>query len=253
MNLKKWLTVLGAVLLALILLIVVLELRGCDQSMENPDSSSQTDPSQTDSQSTEDTTDPSAPTGPSEENPMFLTQDLYILHIGNFSGRYVEDGSDAEMENICAVLVENRSDKTLQLAKFQVVNGTEVYEFSLTTLPAGERAIVQDLNKAEFTEGKEDLYAVADVVAFFPSEPSLHEDVFSITGDEGCIELRNRTETDITGTIYVYYKTRTPDGYAGGITYRVSIPGLKAGETYQAFTAHFWAGSSQVMFIEYAQ
>ena len=198
---------------------------------------------------------PQPPVGyvPTESDPMLLEQGLYIVHMGNFSGRFVEDGSDEQIENFCAVIVENQSDKTLQLLQFKLTIGETVYDFRLTTLPPGERAIVQDLNRTSFAAGEEDMTANVEACLFFNEEPSLHEDLFAVSGTESGLELRNRTNSDISGPIYVYYKTRTADGYFGGITYRITIPSLEANGTYNAAVSHFWPGSSQVMFIDYAQ
>lgn len=198
--------------------------------------------------------DPQTPDSniPTESAPMLLDQGLYIVHVGNYSGKYVEDGSDSQLENFCAVMVENRSGKAVQLLQFKITSGDHVYEFRLTTLPAGERAIVQDLNRASFVGGEATMTADVEVCVFFDAEPSLYEDVFAISGTERGIELRNLTDVAIPGPIYVYYKTRTADGYFGGITYRVTIPGLEANATYSASVSHFWPGSSQVMFADYA-
>ncbi len=200
-------------------------------------------------------TAPAAPTDmlPTADSPLHLGKDLYVVQIGNFSGRYVEDGSDMDVTDVCAVAVVNRGQQTVQLAQFQISHGTNVYEFRLTTLPPGETAIVQELNRMSFENANVRPVAAMETAVLFNQEPTLHEDVFGITGSEGGIELRNLTNEDIAGPIYVYYKTRTADGFAGGITYRITVPELKAGDSYQAAAAHFWAGSSQVMFVEYAQ
>lgn len=207
------------------------------------------------SDDTQSSTAPQDPVSnmPTEDSPMLVDAGIYIVHMGNFSGRYVEDGSDAQIENFCAVIIENRSERTVQLLQFRIIGAEREHEFRLTTLPPGERAIVQDLNREAFVADKSIMRADVEMCVFFPEEPSLHEDVFAISGMENGIELRNRTDSDIPGPIYVYYKTRTAEGYAGGITYRLTIPGLAANGTYSTAVNHFWPGSSQVMFIDYAQ
>ncbi len=191
--------------------------------------------------------------GPSEDGPLYLNDELCIVHAGNFSGRYVEDGSDMEILEVFAVVVENRGNRTLQLAQFQIHDGVNTFDFRLTTLPPGERAVVQDLNKGALTDSGAHLSASVETLVHFQQEPSVHEDTFAVSGGEGYVEVRNLTDAEIPGPIYLYYKTRTADGYAGGITYRLTIPGLAAGQTYQTAAAHFWLGSSQVMFLDYAQ
>ena len=221
-----------------------------------PDDDTASQPSE-DTQTPEElqpTDDPETPDANiPEEYLLELDEDVYLIQMANYSGRFVEDGSDASLENYCAVVVENRSNKTIQLLQFTIPGVETVYSFRLTTLPPGERAIVQELERTTLANDEVIGSANVEACVYFSEEPSLHEDVFTISGSESGIELKNCTDREITGPIYVYYKTRTADGYVGGITYRVTIPTLKADETYKAAVNHFWPGSSQVMFIEYAQ
>lgn len=262
---KQFLMVaIGAVSILLVILVVLTVVLSRNKDTSNDNSLNQTTqvtdatnpsaPAQTETipQPSEDSQTP-AGNVPTESSPLLLERGLYIVHIGNFSGKYVEDGSDAQLENFCAVIVENRSESTVQLLQFEVVSGEHVYDFSLTTLPPGERAIVQEKNRSTYVPNDATMVTNVDLCNFFPEEPSLHEDVFGISGTEYGIELRNLTDTDIPGPIYVYYKTRTADGYGGGITYRISVPGLEAKGVYNASVSHFWPGSSQVMFIDYVQ
>lgn len=262
-NILIAISALSCLLVILIVVAVVLPLLGTGNKQTNGQNdqplnvqSSPTDGEETLTQpdSGDNTTDNSDGDDiPTEKNSILLTQGLYVVHIGNFSGRYVEDGSDAQIENVCAAIVENRGDKTLQLIQFQIICGDETYDFSLTTLPPGERAILQELNKKSLDQTESIMNSQVGVCVFFDQEPSLYEDVFAVSGADNSIELRNLTDSDIPGPIYVYYKTRTAEGYAGGITYRLTIPGIAAGGSYQAIASHFWPGSSQVMFIDYAK
>ncbi len=199
-------------------------------------------------------TETTAPeTEPVEQEPIFLDAELCVTHIGNFTGRYVEDGSDEQVTDVCAVQVENRGDRTVQLAQFQIISDDVTYEFLLTTLPPGQKAIVQESGRQSYTETEVAPQKIVQTLIYFDTEPSLYEEVFAVTGMENGLELRNLTDQKIEGPIYVYYKTRTADGFAGGITYRIEFPGLEAGESYQTAVQHFWLGSSQVMFIAYVQ
>lgn len=262
---KSLLLAIGAVsVLLVVLLLILVSLAGKQTPGEDDviaQSNQTTSPADLDEPGQQDTNTDSQPLDdvqtsvgkvPTETEPILLTDGLYIVHMGNYSGRFVEDGSDEQLENFCAVIVENRSEHTVQLLQFTVADGDRVYDFQLTTLPAGERAIVQDLNRTSFATPKSDLAANTELCIFFDEEPTLYEEIFAISGAEYGLEVRNLTDKEITGPIYVYYKTRTADGYYGGITYRLTIPGLMAKETYNATVNHFWPGSSQVMFVDYA-
>ena len=54
-----------------------------------------------------------------------------IVGIGAYNGAYVEDGSDEYVDNVMMVVIENKGERNIQLAEFNI-NGK--YEFELTTL-----------------------------------------------------------------------------------------------------------------------
>ena len=227
---KKIVLVLTGILLAAILIWLGVS---AIQRMNRPDGNTQTETEQ--------------------DYLLSLGNQLYIQELVNITGAYVEDGTGEKVEKVAAITVENRGDKTLQLANISLqVEGVE-YTFSLTTLPPGKTAMVQENQKRIFP--KMDQLPDADVkrVTFFEEEPSLHRDVFEITTSAFTIEVANKSDTDIAGPIYVYYKTVEKDYFRGGITYRVHIPGIAAGETYTAYAGHFYGQESQVMYIDYAK
>lgn len=182
-----------------------------------------------------------------------LGNQLYIQKMVNIKGTYVEDGKNETVEKVAAITVENKGSRTLQLANIILqVEGVE-YTFSLTTLPPGKTAMVQENQKRTFPKMDQLPHADAKRVTFFEEEPSLHQNVFEITTSAFTIEVTNKTDTDIAGPIYVYYKTVEKDYFRGGITYRVHIPAIAAGETYTAYAGHFYGQESQVMYIDYAK
>ena len=182
-----------------------------------------------------------------------LGNQLYIQKMVNITGTYVENGKDEAVKKVAAITVENKGSRTLQFANIILqVEGVE-YTFSLTTLPPGKTAMVQENQKRTFPKMDQLPDADAKRVTFFEEEPSLHQNVFEITTSAFTIEVTNKTDTDIAGPIYVYYKTVEKDYFRGGITYRVHIPAIAAGETYTAYAGHFYGQESQVMYIDYAK
>jgi hypothetical protein len=78
--------------------------------------------------------------------------------------------------------------------------------------------------------------------------------VVEISGLPGTINVKNISEADITGTIYIYYKHRAGDTYYGGITYVTKVQGgLKAGEIRQIIASHFVPNSCQVVAVTIGQ
>ena len=229
MKKKIILILLGVLLAAVLVLVGVFAI----QKENRPDGTTQTEPEQ--------------------DYLISLGDQLYIHKLVNITGTYVENGKDEAVKKVAAITVENRSDRTLRLATISLQVDEVEYAFSLTTLPPGKTAMVQETQKRIFPKMDQLPEAKVKQVAFFEEEPSLYQDVLEITTSAFTIEVTNKSDTDIAGPIYVYYKTVEKDYFRGGITYRVHIPGIAAGETYTAYAGHFYGQESQVMYIDYAE
>ena len=65
-------------------------------------------------------------------------------------------------------------------------------------------------------------------------------EIYHISGLKGTINLENRSDKDISGDIYVYYKYIADDILYGGITFRAKISGgISAGQIKQVASSHF--------------
>lgn len=188
-----------------------------------------------------------------EEQDLVLPYDLpsttlQIQKLAAYSGVYIEDGSDEEIENVAAILVKNTGEEDVELARIQIETEAGKYTFQVTSLPAGASAIVMDQNKTTFTDGKiESVQATAtDPAPFDLSEDQI--EVVSSDGDE--IVLKNITDRTIP-TIRVFYKFYYPDqnAYVGGITYTAAIQNLAAGETTTIRPSHYSGEAGRIVMV----
>lgn len=177
---------------------------------------------------------------------------LKVVSVGKYAGYYVEDGSDETVSDVCAITVENTSDKTVQYANLAVIVAGETYEFDVTTLPAGARAQLLELNRKAAPETTSGLSAVTVMYGAFEEEPSLNSDVLEITGEDTAITVTNISDKDL-GQIYVYYKVAYDNLYIGGITYRVGISSLAAGQSATCYAGHYTVDYASIMFTTYEQ
>lgn len=184
-------------------------------------------------------------------NKVKLGDGLELVSLANKSVTFVEDGSDEHLESVAVAAIRNNSEKVLQLADIHITIDGELYDFQLTTLPVGEVAYVQELDKRSMPETYEKLSTVTENVVFFQEELNLYEDLFEIQTSAQTITLKNISGSEVPGPIYVYYKLIGENGYEGGITYRVSIQGLAVGESSNAFAAHYQPDTCKVMFVTY--
>ena len=206
-----------------------------------------------------ETTEPetSAPaefTSPEEPfQPINLGYGVTLETVSQYTGIYMEDGSDELVAGVMMIGVRNAGLNDIQLMNITVSFGEESYHFKLTNMPAGASAVLLELDRGQMPEGTP-VSAIAEDVVLFDEPMKADFDSYEISGMSGAMNVKNISDHDISGDIYVYYKYKTQDVYYGGITFRISIQGgLKAGEIRQIMTSHFNPDTCEVLVIEEIQ
>lgn len=176
---------------------------------------------------------------------------VYIYDIKPYSGKFVEDGSDDELKDIMSVYLINTTDVSYQMLDFTLLLPQGKYSFSAKTVFANSSFVVLEKDR-NFIPPKTDEFIVdvTDVV-MFNEKPSVHLDKFEITYTDKIINVKNITGEDIEN-VYVYYKNVKDDIFFGGITYRVSVGKVPAGEIIQTVAERFAPDSMKIVFVTYA-
>lgn len=232
---KKNLIIIVAVIMVLIILVALL--------FANKSST----PKETDT--TESYTEQETRTGIAL--PYYMQNSCKITRIFPYTGPFVEDGSDSHCENAFAVIIENTTDKDIQLVSFTLTTATDTYTFKVTTLLQNHSVTVIEQEGKSFTN--EDIIEVnITEEVLFTEKPSDCRDILEVTPLQSLINVKNLTDKDITNA-YFYYKNMSEDGsWLGGITYRVSMNDLlKSGELRQLAAGHF-GENSRILFVTYA-
>lgn len=184
-----------------------------------------------------------------EAGPIVLSDELQILFISDYTGMYVEDGTNEIVSDVMMILVENVSDKDLQLARIDLVYGDFTANFEITNLPAGEKLVALEKNRHSAVAEKHQSAELKNVV-FFEEPMSILEESLQFSGSNGILQVENISSEDITGDIYVYYKNSATDLLYGGITYRVVIRGgLASGQSTQVFSGHYSPETSRIVSV----
>lgn len=209
--------------------------------------------------------DEATPTQPTSEAPIptlttqmdfeetsqtaFLGDNLYITEIGEYSGSYMEDGSNEIVSNVLMLILKNEGTKDLQFARINLVYSDFTANFEVTNLPAGESVVLLEKNRHAFVSDSY-LQAKAENVVFFQETMNLKESQVKITGGKNQITVENIGDKTL-GKIYVYYKNSATDLFYGGITYRVSIDeGLQPGKTTTVPTNHYYEGACTILHVD---
>ena len=178
-------------------------------------------------------------------------KNLDILSIGQYEGKFVEDGSDDKKDNVLAIVVKNTSDKTISSGeiKLRKIGTSKSVKFIFTNLKAGSSALVME-STGEVNFNGENKYVYISSSVNTEESTSLMEDKIEVTTKDKNITVKNLTDKNLN-TVYVYYKIVT-DGncYLGGITYRAKFENVKGEKSVTADTLHFSNKNSEIIKIE---
>ena len=178
-------------------------------------------------------------------------KEMEVVAIGGYTGKFVEDGSDTNKNNILSMVIKNTSDKIIDYGEILIkISGeNEALSFKVSNLKPGAAALVLVSNgETKFDEN--DKYTYLDSRNEFVEEMSLMSDDVKITTKDKEITVENISDKDL-GTVYVYYKTVSPGGcYLGGITYRSKLVKVNKGKTVTADTLHFSKKNSEIIMVE---
>lgn len=182
-----------------------------------------------------------------------LDKNIVITSIEPYSGSFMEDGSDEDVENILMITVKNDGMQTLQYAEATLVFGDITAKFAFSTLKPGESMVVLEKNRLEYPDKELTEHQIQNVV-YFEENLNLCEDKFEISAMDGAFNVKNISGEDLSGNIAIYYKNKQDNIYYGGITYRVVIEGgIEKDGIRQVVTEHFKTDKSEVMFVSYTE
>ena len=179
-----------------------------------------------------------------------LGHGLVITDVGSYSGKFMEDGSDEQVNDVLMIVVYNYGVEAIQYAEIGLTVGDQTANFVMSTLPVGERMMILESGRMAYDADAACTAARAQSVAKFTTPMSLCEDHLQIQTLDGVVNVTNISDSDIDGDIFIYYKNSAADVYYGGITYRMRLEGgMKAGEIRQLMASHFSEAGSTIMFV----
>lgn len=184
-----------------------------------------------------------------------LKETLEIQEIGEYTGLYVEDGSDEAVSGLLMMVVTNISEDPIQYAEIVLDVEGQTAKFTVSVLPAGGSAVLIEQNRMEYSDDIDYTQVQAECVhlAGFDKALSLHEDLLEIQLLDGALNITNISGNDITDTIILCYKNASNGVYHGGIAYRIKLEGgLKAGELRQIMATHLHQPGSELLFVDFA-
>ena len=113
--------------------------------------------------------------------PYEVAEGVYVMSAEAYSGAFVEDGSDREVENIWQIKIENTTGRDIQFLRVRANLGGEEAVFDVSTLIAGSSAMVLETNALAWKSGVEQMSFTAENLAYFQYERTIFPEVFSLS------------------------------------------------------------------------
>lgn len=173
---------------------------------------------------------------------------IEIERIDNYSGYYIEDGTEDEIDSVAAVAVKNNSDEAIEYASIQLSQGGQILEFQVSLIPAGAQAVVMEANRNPYHADTEIFYE--GCTAAYLTSMDMAQDKVSVTaGLDGGITVTNISKSDIS-ELRIFYKNCLDENvYMGGIAYNVKVEGLKSGESRTVYPSHYDPEHGKIMMV----
>ena len=172
---------------------------------------------------------------------------MTIKNIGQYTGSFVEDGSDKSVSNVLSIVVTNTSGKDLQYGEIKLKAGSKTATFKLTNIPSGKSVLALETSGMKYSSGTNYTYAEA---TYAQTNMSMNSSKVSVSTADSKVTIKNISGKDL-GTVYVYYKNLDKSGaYLGGITYRVKFENIKSGDTLTQSTKHFSKSNSKIIMVD---
>ena len=178
-------------------------------------------------------------------------KNMEIISIGQYSGKFIEDGSDVNKDNVLAIIVKNTSEEVIDYGEInmKIIGKTDTIKFKITNLKPGVCALAMESSgKIEFNP--EDKYIYMSSKNNMIKDLSTMGSQIAITTENKKITVENLSDENLN-TVYVYYKTISPGGcYLGGITYRAKFENVEGGKSISSNTIHFSNENCEILKVE---
>ena len=173
---------------------------------------------------------------------------LTIHHLAPYKGMFVEDGTNANVENVAMLLVSNDSDYPIEYASIAVAYGDEVLTFDISALPKGEKMVVQEKTGKAVPTGKAQK---AQALVVRRANMEMSRDTIRVTDNgDNTLTIQNMTR-EMIPTVRVFYKyyMEDEDVFVGGIAFTVRITRLEAQSAVTVQPSHYSSETGRVVMV----
>ena len=176
---------------------------------------------------------------------------LRLVRVSSAAGVFPEDGKDEFVPELFCATIQNTTDRTLSIGRVELTINYESYIFEITSIPPGAVVHAYEMRRRSAPAVVVDFSGECLFAAYREEEPTLDPLRLEIKVEDSGIRVKNLTDENIEGPVYIYYKSVQNDIFVGGITYRVLLGDIKNGETAQAIAGHCTPNGCEVVRVEW--
>ena len=173
---------------------------------------------------------------------------LTIERIAPYTGMFVEDGTNVQVENVAMLLVTNTGAQNVEYTQICIRYGEEQLLFDISALPVGERIVVQEKFCKRIPEGDA---SSASALVVYREDMSLSDKISVVDNGNNTLTIKNLTN-EMIPTVRVFYKyyMTDEDVFVGGIAFTVRLTRLAAGATITIQPSHYNSATSRVVMTQ---
>jgi hypothetical protein len=180
-----------------------------------------------------------------------LGHGLRLVRMSSVAGVFPEDGKDEFLPEIFCATIQNTTGQTLSIGRVELTINRESYIFEITSIPPGASVHAYEMRRKPAPTTVAEFHGECLFATYREEEPTRDPTRLEIKVEDSGIRVKNLTEENIEGPVYIYYKSVQNDIFVGGITYRVKLTGLSAGDEVTLRAGHATAEYTRIMYVEY--
>lgn len=181
--------------------------------------------------------------------PLEITgYNMEIETMGAYTGVFVEDGTNETVSEIAMLQVKNTGNSVIEYAELQIVFFSQILNFEISALPAGESAILLEQQRKTLPEESLEK-CIATVVHREQMEMS-EKQVMVTDAENNRLRIKNLTD-EVISTVRVFYKyyVEDKDIFLGGIAFSVKLSQLEAGGELVIQPAHYQSDFCRIVMV----
>lgn len=174
---------------------------------------------------------------------------LTLEKLAPYKGTFVEDGTNANVEQVAMLMVKNEGDYPIEYTQIAIEIGETKLIFDITALPKGERLVVQEKSCQKLPQGD---VTKATALIVQRAELEMAESQIRVTDNgDNSLTVENLTDETIPSTrVFYKYFMKDENLFIGGIAFTVRIRNLGPKEKMVVHPAHYNSTTGRVVMVQ---